>query len=277
MHNTLYVGTANGINKSTDGGISWVKFNAQNQAEPISGNFITALGYNQLSNTVWASSWKAENQSEFYGVSSSSNGGQTWRTYLRDERPHNFGFKNYDIMIPTDNGVFRSSDNGFTWLLPNSIVDDLSNASLRTKVFYAADSYLNKIWLGSADGLVKLQETPGKVWEGSWKVYFASQPLAANDETYCYPNPFNPRQEELKIKYSTGGTEANVTIRIFDFSFNYVRTVIQNVSRNLDLEGSPEFWDGRDDNGNYVPNGVYFYRIEVGDNDGVYGKILVMQ
>lgn len=275
--NTLYVGTAGGINKSTDGGISWVKFNAQNQAEPISGNFITALGYNQLSNTVWASSWKANDQSEFYGVSSSSNGGQTWRTYLRDERPHNFGFKNNDTMIPTDNGVFRSSDNGFTWLLPNSIVDDHSNASLRTKLFYAADSYQNKIWLGSADGLVKLQETPGKVWEGSWKVYFASQPLAANDETYCYPNPFNPRQEELKIKYSTGGTEANVTIRIFDFSFNYVRTVIQNVSRNLDLEGSPEFWDGKDDNGNYVANGVYFYRVEVGDNDGVYGKILVMQ
>jgi len=276
-NNTLYVGTAGGINKSTDGGISWTKFNAQNQSEPISGNFITALGYNQLSNTVWASSWKAEDQSEFYGVSSSSDGGQTWRTYLRDERPHNFGFKDFHTMIPTDNGVFRSSDNGLTWLLPNAIVDAESNASLRTNIFYAADSYQNKIWLGTADGLIRLQETPGRMWEGTWKIYFASQPLAANDESYCYPNPFNPRQEELKIKYSTGGTEANVTIRIFDFSFNYVRTVIQNVSRNRDLEGTPEFWDGKDDNGNYVPNGVYFYRVEVGDNDGIYGKILVMQ
>ena len=242
--NTLYAGTANGINKSTDGGTSWTKFNAQNQSEPISGNFITALGYNKLSNTVWASSWKAEDQSEFYGVSSTSNGGQSWQTFLRDERPHNFGFKNYEIMVPTDNGVFRSSDNGLTWLLPNSIVDDASKATLRTKVFYAADSYQNKIWLGSADGLIRLQETPGKVWEGNWKIFFASKPLAANDETYCYPNPFNPRQEELKIKYSTGGSEANVTIRIFDFSFNYVRTLIQNVSRNRDLEGTPEFWDG---------------------------------
>ncbi len=276
-YNTLYVGTAGGINKSTDGGISWTKFNAQNQSEPISGNFITALGYNQPSNTVWASTWKAEDQSEFYGVSSSSDGGQTWRTYLRDERPHNFGFKGFHTMIPTDNGVFRSSDNGLTWLLPNSIVDAESKVLLRTQVFYAADSYQNKIWLGSADGLIKLQETPGKMWEGTWKIFFASKPLAAIDESYCYPNPFNPRQEELKIKYSTGGAEASVTIRIFDFSFNYVRTVIQNVSRNRDLEGTPEFWDGKDDNGNYVPNGVYFYRVEVGDNDGVYGKILVMQ
>ncbi|MBP9583454.1 MAG: hypothetical protein KBE38_14940, partial [Ignavibacterium sp.] len=274
---TLYVGTAGGINKSTDNGISWVKLNAQNQSQPISGNFITALGYNKSNNTVWASTWKAENQSEFYGVSSSSDGGQTWRTFLRDERPHNFGFKNSQVMVPTDNGVFRSSDNGLTWLLPNSIVDAESNTELRTNVFYAADSYQNNIWLGSEDGLVKLQETFGKVWEGNWKIFFASKPLTSNNDTYCYPNPFNPRQEELKIKYSTGGVDANVTIRIFDFAFNYVQTVVQNVSRNLDLEGTPEFWNGKDDNGNTVPNGVYFYRVDVGDNDAVYGKILVMQ
>jgi len=274
---TLYVGTAGGINKSTDGGVSWIKFNAQNQTEPISGNFITALGYNLLSNTIWASTWKAENLAEFYGVSSSSDGGQTWRTYLRDERPHNFGFKNNDIMIPTDNGVFRSSDNGFTWLLPNSIVDVKSKVSLKTNIFYAADSYQQKIWLGTADGLVRLNEIPGRVWEGEWKIFFASQQLLSSNETYCYPNPFSPRQEELKIKYSTGGVDANVTIRIFDFGFNCLRTVIQNVLRNRDLEGAPEFWDGRDDNGNYVPNGVYFYRVDIGENDGVYGKILVLQ
>lgn len=275
--NTLYVGTAGGINKSTDGGISWKKFNAQNQEQPISGNFITALAYNNLTNTIWASTWKAEDQSEFYGVSSSSDGGQTWRTYLRDERPHNFGFKGYDTMVPTDNGVFRSSDTGMTWLLPNNIFDTESQVGLRTNVFYDADAYQNKIWLGSADGLVRLQEIPSKFWEGTWKIFFAAQPLKSKNDTYCYPNPFSPRQEELKIKYSTGGIDADVTIRIFDFAFNYVRTIIQNAARNRDLEGPPDFWDGRDDKGNFVPNGVYFYRVEVGDNDAVFGKILVMQ
>jgi len=274
---TLYVGTANGINKSTDGGISWIKFNAQNQDQPISGNFITALGYNDLDSTVWASTWKAEDQSEFYGVSSSSDGGQTWNTFLRDERSHNFGFKGTSVMVPTDNGVFRSTNNGATWLLPNSIVDSESSTPIKTNIFYSAASDGNTIWLGSDDGLVRLQETFGKVWEGNWKIFFAAQPLQSSTETYCYPNPFNPRQEELKIKFSTGGKESNVTIRIFDFAFNYVRTIIQNVSKNINLEGPPEFWDGKDDKGNYVPNGVYFYRIEVSDNQPVFGKILVIQ
>lgn len=278
---TLYVGTAGGINKSTDGGISWKKFNAQNQQLPISGNFITALGYNQLSNTIWASTWQADDKSEFYGVSSSSDGGRTWTTFLRDERPHNFGFVTSDVMVATNNGVFRSSDNGLTWLLPNSIVDE--NADLNTKIklptneFYSAASNSNHIWLGSNDGLARLDEISGSMWQGIWKIFFASQSIASSGETYCYPNPFNPRQEMLKIKYSTDGNDLNVTIRIFDFSFNYVRTVIQHAPRNRDINGPPDFWDGKDDNGNYVPNGVYFYRVEVGDNDGIYGKILVLQ
>ncbi len=285
-NNTIYVGTANGINKTTDANSqfpSWHKFNAQNQQLPISGNFITALGYDSLNQSVWASTWKAENQSEFYGVSSSFDGGRTWATFLRDERPHNFGFVNTDVMVATENGVFRSADFGSTWLLPNNIIDEntytFAKLIITTKEFYSASASDNYIWLGSANGLARLQEIPGRMWQGSWKIYFATQPLTSNNETYCAPNPFNPRQDDgLKIKYSTSGMDANVTIRIFDFGFNYVRTVIQNVIRNFYTDSIPiDYWDGRDENGNYVPNGVYFYRVEVGDNDAVYGKILVMQ
>jgi len=277
----IYVGTADGINKSTDGGISWIKFNAQNQQFPISGNFITALGFNQITNTLWASTWKANDPSEFSGVSSSSDGGETWRTYLRDERPHNFGFFNEDVLVATDNGMFRTSDDGNTWYLPTSIVDE--NADLNTKIslptneFISAGANDDYFWLGSTDGLARLDETPGSMWQGTWKIFFASQQVASSNETYCYPNPFNPRQEMLKIKYSTDGTDNDVTIRIFDFSFNYINTVIQNAPRNRDANGPPDFWDGKDENGNYVPNGVYFYRVDIGDNDGVYGKILVLQ
>jgi photosystem II stability/assembly factor-like uncharacterized protein len=276
---TLYVGSANGINKSTDNGISWKKFNAQNQTQAISGNFVTALGYNQITQSVWASTWKAEDENEFYGVSASTDGGETWNTFLRDERPHNFGFKGNEVLAATDNGVFRSNNSsGTSWTLPNSIIDETSDPNtkfeLQTNEFYSVASN-NFIWLGSTDGLVRLQETSN--WQGTWKIFFVAQTLSSNTDSYCYPNPFNPRQEALKIKYSTGGVDADVTIRVFDFSFNYVRTIIQNVQRNRDVDSPPDFWDGKDDDGSFVPNGVYFYRVDVDDKDPVYGKILVIQ
>ncbi len=173
----LYVGTANGINKSTDDGISWVKFNHQNQDEPISGNFVTALGYNQTNNTVWAATWKAEDLSESYGVSSTTNGGISWTINLIDERAHNFGFKGTNAIAATDDGAFRTSNQGNTWILPNNIVDEITGVPLTTNIFYGAASEGNDVWLGSDDGLARITETG--FWVGDWKVYFASQPLSS--------------------------------------------------------------------------------------------------
>jgi ligand-binding sensor domain-containing protein len=41
----LWVGTADGISKSSDGGATWRRFTHQNQQFAISGNFVVALGY----------------------------------------------------------------------------------------------------------------------------------------------------------------------------------------------------------------------------------------
>ncbi|MGE5806405.1 MAG: hypothetical protein ACM34M_11475 [Ignavibacteria bacterium] len=277
---TLYVGTANGINKSTDGGVSWRKFNHLNQENPVSGNFVVALGYNSTDNVLWGASWKAEHESEYYGVSASTDGGENWKVYLKDERAHNFGFKGTSTIAATDNGAFRTLNKGTSWILPSSIVDEETNLSIRTNIFYSAASEGNDIWLGSSDGLAKLTETGGP-WTGTWKVYFASQPGISAEEHFVYPNPFSPRIDAggLKFKYSTNGKLENVTIRIFNFGMHYIRTIIQNAQRNLDgvTNPDPQVWDGKDDAGNTVPNGVYFYRIELGDGDPLYGKILVLQ
>jgi hypothetical protein len=274
----LYVGTADGINKTTNAGDqypAWVKFNHTNQDEPISGNFVTALAYNVNDNIIWASTWKANDENEFYAVSSSTDGGASWNTFLKDEKPHNFGFKGLDVIAATDDGAFRSSDEGGSWILPNNIVDKNSGVALSDVAFYCAASQGEDIWLGSGDGLAKLTETG--FWSGDWKIYFASAPVESANETYCYPNPFSPKLDILKIKYSTGGVNKKITIRIFDFAMNIVKTVIQNADRIKTLDDAPDKWDGRDENGDIVPNGVYFYRIDFDSGDPVFGKIIVLQ
>lgn len=284
---TIYVGSAGGILKSTDNGVSWVKFNHTNQSSPISGNFVVALKQNEFDKSIWAATWKAEGQTEYFGVSASYDGGQNWKNFLTGENAHDFGFKyfgdptNYtgaDLIVATGNGAFRSSDNGNKWIAAPNIVDDLTKVEINTKNFRAVKTNRKNdgstdIWLGTLNGLARLNETNG-FWTGNWKVFLASENLATTSETYAFPNPFSPSQEIVKIKYSTDKS-VNVTIRILDFGMNLVRTLIQNAPRNATGDHF-ENWDGKDENGRTVPNGVYFYRIDAGSDKPLFGKIMVL-
>ncbi|MFH1195317.1 MAG: hypothetical protein V1720_06370 [bacterium] len=280
---TIYVGTAGGINKSTDGGISWKKFTHLNQDEPISGNFVVALGYDKVTKWIWAATWKAEGTSEYYAVSASSNGGETWQTFLPGEKAHNFGFKYIDsgfgmeyvhVFAPTDNGMFTSLNFGSTWVSIKPERDVITNASINTSTFYSAavkkiDSDTYDAWFGSSDGLAKVR---GDISD----IYVASPTLKDKNETFAFPNPFSPDIKSVRIKYSCGDTVAPVTIRVFDFNMNLVKTIIQNVTKP-ESEYYYQEWDGRDEANKIVPNGVYFYRIDIGSDEPLFGKIMVLR
>ena len=280
---TLYVGTAGGINKSTDNGKSWRKISHTNQENPISGNFVVGLGLNEADNSIWAATWKAEDQKEFWAVSHSADGGNNWSITLPGEHAHNFGFKylgggKSQVFVPTDKGIFRSRDNGGSWVQPSVIKDSYTNAALMTNIFYATTSkHLSAtkyhIWVGSNNGLARLSEQ-NTDWQGDWKVYIASKSVKL-DETYAYPNPFSPAQELIKIKYKLS-SDAKVTVRILNFGMELVRVLVQNVDRgNGDRL---EYWDGKDEMGNVVTNGVYFYRIDSEVlGEPLFGKIMVLK
>jgi len=164
------------------------------------------------------------------------------------------------------------------------MMDDNTRAVLTTNDFRSVNSrYLSNnnqsLWFGSLDGLANLTET-GEIWSGKWRVFVASSNTgsAANSESFAFPNPFSPDDEVVRFKYNTNNLPAKVSIRVFDFGMNLVRTVIQNASRTISPDSAPgDFWDGRDENGNIVPNGVYFYRIDFDSNiEPVFGKIIVL-
>jgi len=89
-------------------------------------------------------------------------------------------------------------------------------------------------------------------------------------------NPFSPNNEVTRLFFKTSKPVSKVTIKIFDFGMNPVRTVIQNATRtNNDVNFA--IWDGRSDDG-YIPaNAVYFYRIEVDDETPFWGKVILMK
>lgn len=277
----IWVGTAGGINKSTDGGISWRKFSKQNQLNGISGNFVVAISGTKVGSSihVYAASWKAEDLSEEYAISFTSDGGETWTHSNKTQRFHNFGFYNNIAYAAGTDGLFRTDNTGSSWIKAPVIVDSVTKQRIQTNTFYSVASQGNTIWIGSNSGLAKTTET-GSPWGGFWRVYLAYVPVASKEETYSYPNPFNPDFDFVKIKYTTSGADEKITIRIYDFGFNLVKTIIQNAPRlgSIDkLIQQAETWNGKDEFGSIVTNGVYFYSVEIGDAKPVFGKIMVLR
>ena len=278
---TMYVGTANGINRSTDWGISWKKYNydSTGTGSGVSGDFVVGLAVQKYGNNtiVWASTNPTKG-GEFSSFSYSANGGLTWGNTLEGAFTHNVGFKDSIVYGATDGGIWRSyfTPPNFSWSRPSIIYDEFIRDQIRTDRFYSADSQGDSVWVGSGDGLARTTDTLTSPWVGKWKIFRAYQNITATNESYAAPNPYSPDDEVCRIYYKTGKTSANITIRIFDFAMFPVRTVIQNAQRT-----SPDVlwatWDGKRDDGTQVSNGVYFYRIQIDKDETVWGKIIVLQ
>jgi len=282
----LYVGTADGINKSTDWGISWRKYNFQNTDSNstgfgVSGNFVVNLGIQKYNGNeiVWGATRRAEDNREYDAFSYSSNRGLNWATTLNNIKPSGISFMDSLVYGLTDEGLWRAYFGIFNWSKPGLIVDEETNDVLRTEMFYSGNHINDTLYFGSTDGMIRTKEY-GQPWIGNWKIFRAVTPidLSSDIKTYAAPNPFSPDDEVVRIFYKTDKHTAKITIKIFDFGMNPVRTVIQNATRsNTCLNEFYTQWDGKNDNGFRVANGVYFYRIEIDDNNDVWGKILVLQ
>ncbi|MDZ7342964.1 MAG: T9SS type A sorting domain-containing protein, partial [candidate division KSB1 bacterium] len=83
-----------------------------------------------------------------------------------------------------------------------------------------------------------------------------------------YPNPFNP---ETTIKYQVP-TTGHVRLTIYNALGSEVRRL---VDRTQPAAYHVVVWDGRDNAGNPMPSGVYFYRLESGKFSAIKKMIML--
>jgi hypothetical protein len=276
---TLFVGTANGINKSTDWGLSWRKYNYQNTGGTVSGDFVVNLYIQRYAgkDIIWGACKKAEDNHEIQAISYTTNYGINWAYTLQDVPPRNISSRDSVVYAESDNGLWRCYFGKFDWTKPGLIYDETTKDQLKTVNFYSGASLNDTLYFGTGDGLCRTIEN-GQPWTAKWKIFRAMKVIDLNSDlkTYAAPNPFAPNNEVTRIFYKSGKATSKITIKIFDFGMNPVRTVIQNAVRN-----NPEelftIWDGKNNNGNQAANGVYFYRVEIDSDTPVWGKILVIQ
>jgi hypothetical protein len=276
----IWAGTAGGINKSMDGGISWSKFTTLNQQSHILGNWVISIKGQQLDSVsrIWCTNWQGDltvDPNQRYGVSYTDDGGRLWKNFLAGIKAYDFAFKGTIAYVATDDGLYRTSDGGLSWLQSGSIIDQRTGQRITTRSIFSVGVMGDTVFCGTGDGLVRTIDNATHPFGAAWEVQRAYQPLTGTGNTYAYPNPFSPNQEFVRFHYTTGGTSATVTIEIFDFGMNRVRTVIKDAPRS----GNPEYdeiWDGRNDSGDSVTNGVYFYRVVVNGGEPAWGKVMVL-
>ena len=267
-----------GVNKSTDGGVSWTRYSTLNQVSSILGNWVIAIGAQRRDSltSIWTTNWKADlDPGEEFGISVTDDGGRIWRNALHGIRAYAFAFKGDITYVATADGIYRTADGGASWTRSGTIIDPATRQRITSRTFYSVAVIGDTIVAGGADGMARTTDSPSHPFGSSWQVLRTYRPVNTST-TYAYPNPFSPDDEFVRFHYATGDAPAQVTIEVFDFGMNRVRTVIKDAQRNGPGDHD-ELWNGRDDADNPVANGVYFYRLSVNDDEPVWGKVMVLQ
>ena len=117
-------------------------------------------------------------------------------------------------------------------------------------------------------GNVQLVDGDGKVeLDGSSKEYtvrvIPKKIVTQSVLLQNYPNPFNP---ETWMPYALKDG-AEVTIRIYNATGQVVRTLDLGFQKSAEYFSRDQaaYWDGRNDMGEHIASGVYFYQIDAGD------------
>lgn len=258
-----WFGTYHGgrIFRTTDGGETWTGFASGGSGSTWSVNFVSPTTGVRTSDSAPFLSWTTD-------------GGQTW-TPVTDLPVSDITLMQAGAVISTSEGnqiwvsgeatsastpfMITSTDGGQTWLQQK--LPPLSGNSIQTMSAVtfgdAVDSV--QVWAITLDH---------SDFESGGQILSYAGVVAAVDEQPTigisdfrleqnYPNPFNP---STVIRYNLSKS-VHVNLAIFDILGRKVRTLVDAAKPAGPHETT---WDGRNDVGAQVSNGVYMYSIEAG-------------
>lgn len=272
----LYVGTAGGIDRTTDNGASWYRFS--HQKDPgMSGNWVVWITGNDYGGKhyIWGVTRNTYNPGEVSALSYTTEEGTTWHYILSGHSFHSLALSGDIVYGASDDGLFRTSDVGLTSQVITNIYDNATGQANLSPIFDAVAVQGRYVWVSTNDGTAVGVDDGTRLLQNQWRVFRSYVSVDNTHTTYFYPNPFSPQNDVGRVHYRVESAGSSVTIRIFDFSMHIVRTLLQNAARSPGQRDEP--WDGRGSAGKLVANGVYFYSVTVNNQTSAWGKILVVR
>ncbi|MBN1756987.1 MAG: hypothetical protein JW863_01635 [Chitinispirillaceae bacterium] len=166
---------------------------------------------------------------------------------------------------------------------------DIDVPAIFNDVLYAPrNDSTGYLWVATSEGLfLSPEEAPGS--RGNDTVPFilikrAPSVSAGLKKTYARPGILTPAASNCKFIYNIEADRADVTIKIFDYNMDHVKTVIEKRPRISGKQGGPlgrstveseDNWDGTNEQRRPVAPGVYYYKITTSSGERAFGKIVV--
>ena len=272
INDKVWAGTANGINKGVIDSecINWEK-HYTSAWDALSGNWVIGFTQQEFGNVIrlWAITWAGEGNNEKHALSYTDNGGEDWHVTSPSgysEKVYNLYTHGNRIWAASESGLYVSED-GAHWEKYSRPIDYNTGEELLTQpvlsVYYDLNNWL---WLGTVDGIA-LSNNNGLNWtiHRSWQ---ATDHLKRGNVLSAYPNPFlindyNIIENDGYVRFLySNPNEFPGTIDVFDFSMDQV--IHLNNPNPISINDENEIiWNGRNEYGDKVANGVYFCRLSL--------------
>ncbi len=140
---------------------------------------------------------------------------------------------------------------------------------------YAARVSGDNLWIGTDDGTVRIDVNDLT----DQRLFIRTDP---SEEAYAFPVPFSPNRDDPVRFHFDVPTTGNVTLEIYDFAMNLVATPIDAVSYEAGTyppgpSGDQRpYWNGRNDNGDVVAVGMYYFKLTFANGEYTWGKLAVV-
>ena len=262
--NTVWVGTANGINKGVieENCINW-EHHYTTTWNNISGNWVIGFTNQKLENgtdRLWAITWAGEGNNENNALSYTDDGGETWQISSHSsysEKVYNLYANENRIWAATASGLYVSED-GEHWERYSRPIDTLTGEEILSESVLAVYNQDNWLWVGTFDGISIIENDTITTIHRFWE---PANPFSA------YPNPFlindyNQVNDDGHVRFIySNPNDYSGSINIFDFAMD--RVIQLNNSHLVNTNESEVIWNGRNEYGTKVANGVYFCRLSL--------------
>jgi hypothetical protein len=141
------------------------------------------------------------------------------------------------------------------------------------------------LWIATSEGLFfSSTEKPGVDTSAFILIKRAPSIKEGLKTTYARPGILTPWVTDCKFIYNIKKPRAKVTIKVYDYNMDLVKTVIEKRPRISGKNGGPlgrstveseDQWDGTNVHGHPCAPGVYYYKITTDSGERSIGKIVI--